>query len=516
MSPRIAILGLFGECNAFRAPIRQAEYSWMAYFEGEDLIPAIADPDVFLGPDLRGFFEVMDATGPWTPVPIVVAESASGPPLEESHFQALLARMVDGLRAVGPVDGVFIKGHGSVVAEVTKDVDAVILRALRDLLGPDVPIVEVLDPHGKITPEMAALADLLISYRTDPHVDIRERGEEAARAMRRLLAGDRIVSAYVRMPIMVPTVSMVAPGSPFRPAVERGVAALREPIANVSILPSYPWTDTPFAGFHILVSAWKDTEAAEALALDLAAFVWERREGFAIALLSLEAVVDMARALNADPTLAPACFADIADNPGGGGTANTTYALEALLEAGVDDVVLGPMYEPRLAAQAHAAGIGAAIELEFNVGEEDVFAKRFGTRGVVVGLSDGVMRPRSGPAKDMHLDQGPTAALRIGGVTVVVNTVRLQAMAVEQFEIVGIDLSTVRMAVVKSRGHYQAAFSEFFDPARMLAFDTPGWMTPHLERLPYRNIRRPLFPMDPDTAWTPAVDFVKTSRDRAR
>jgi microcystin degradation protein MlrC len=511
MSPRIAILGLFGECNAFRAPIPEADYRWMAYFEGESLIPAVADPDVFLGPDLRGFFEVMNATGPWTPVPILVAESASGPPLEENHFQGLLARMIQGLKAAGPVDGVFIKGHGSVVAEQTKDVDAVILSAVREEVGLNVPVIEVLDPHGKVTPEMVRLADLLISYRTDPHVDIFERGQEAAHAMRRLLGGDRIAAAYVRMPIMVPTLSMVAPNAPFRPAVDRGVAALKEPIANVSILPSYPWTDTPFAGFHVLVSSWNDAAAAENLALDLATYVWNRREGFQVELLSLDAVVAMARDLNADATLPPVCFADVADNPGGGGTANTTHALEALLKAGVKDAVIGPMYEPRLAALAHAAGVGASLDLEFNVGEEDVFATRFKTRGVVTGLSDGATRPRSGVAKGMPLDQGPTAAFLIDGITVVVNTVRLQGLAVEQLETAGVDLSAVRMAVVKSRGHYQAAFAEFFDVSRMLAIDTPGWMTTHLDRLPYRNVPRPLYPMDPSTTWSPAIDFVKAA-----
>lgn len=507
-SPRIAIISLFGECNAFRAPIPQAAYDWMAYYEGDSLLDAVNEPDVFLNPDIRGFFDVMNASGAWTPVPLLVAASASGPPLEDAHFRSLMRALTARLENAGRIDGVFIAGHGSVITETIKDVDAVLLGLVRTAVGDKAPIVETLDPHGKVTPEMLRHASLLISYRTDPHVDIYERGQEAATAMRRLLAGEKIASAYIRLPIMIPTVGMVAPNAPFKTAVELGVSRLAAPIANVSILPSYPWTDTPFAGFHVLVSSWADPAASKSLAHELATFIWERRAGFVIEPLSMEQFRSRIAMLNRDSTLAPVCFADIADNPGGGAKGNTMYALQMLVESCAAGAVVGPIFEPRLAALAHASGVGAELEVEFNVGAEDEFTKRYAATVRVEALSDGITHPRSGVARGVHLDQGPTAALRIGGVTVVVNSKPLQALALEQFECVGVDFSKVRLVVVKSRGHYQASFSEFFTRDRMVEIDAPGWTTPHLELLPYANVPRPLYPMDPDTTWTPQFDHV--------
>jgi microcystin degradation protein MlrC len=508
--PRIGIFGLFGECNSFRTPIPSADYRWMSYHEGASLIGAIQDKQAFLPPETRGFFEGMLKSGDWEPVPLLFAISESGPPLEEAHFQDLMGKAALLLKNAEALDGIYITGHGSLAATQTKDTDAVLLSLIRAHVGPDIPIIETLDPHGKITPEMARLADLLLSYQTDPHVDMFDRGLEASTLMRRMLNGERFSAALVRLPIVITTAAMVSDSAPFRAAVSLGQSLIGKEIVSTSVVPSYPWTDTPYAGQCVIAyGSISNSKATRDAALKIGNYIWYNRSGYRIDLLSLPDCVAEIAGLNADPNSPPRCYADLADNPGGGGTSNTMYALQALVEAGAQGVAIGPIFDANVATLAHKSGVGAQIKSVFNRDVQDSFAKPYEAHATVTGLADGVFRARSGPAKGVTVDQGLSAALQIGGITVVVNSRPLQAMALEQFEMVGVNVAKLRAVVVKSRGHYQAAFAEFFDHKDMIPIDTPGWCTPHLERLPYVNSPRTCYPANNAAVWNNNLLFEK-------
>lgn len=500
--PRIAIIGFFGECNAWQRPVAEQDYTWMAYFEGRSLLAAVENPETFLLPETRGFFAGMSESGPWEPVPILYAMSSSGPALKEDHFRHLLAKMRAGLEAAGRLDAVYFSGHGSVIATETLDPDGAILEMVRGVVGRRCPVVETLDLHGKVTAKMIELGDLFIAYRTDPHVDMEARGREAAAAMRRLVAGERPHAAYVRLPMMIPTSAIVARTSPFNEIVAYGQSRVTPAIANVSLLPGYPHCDTPYSGFHVVVAAWESQAAARALARDLAERIWSQRHLFAIEMVSVAEAAALALRTGQEPSLPSQLFADVADNPGGGATCNTMWILEAFLKAGVTGTAIGVIFEPDVAGEAHRRGIGAKFVATFNVGREDDFAKVFSVPVTVTGLAPGRFTARRGPAHGVTVDMGPTAALQADGVSIVVSTKRMQALAVEQFEAVGVDVAALRSVVVKSRGHYQTSFAEYFPRDRMHDVDAPGFMTPVLSRLPYRRLNRPLFPMDPETPWT--------------
>jgi microcystin degradation protein MlrC len=185
------------------------------------------------------------------------------------------------------------------------------------------------------------------------------------------------------------------------------------------------------------------------------------------------------------------------------------HAVEALVSAGARGCVVGVLHAPDVAAAAHHAGVGATLNVTFNQGIDDPFSKSYAARVTVRAIADGRFNARSGVGKGFPLDQGKTAALAIGDLIVVVGSRCLQTFAAEQLEMVGIDLHAVRAVVVKSRGHYQASFSEFFTRERMIELDLPGWQTPRLERLPYQHIPRPLYPLDPQTQWLPALTYRK-------
>jgi microcystin degradation protein MlrC len=355
---------------------------------------------------------------------------------------------------------------------------------------------------------MVEQTDLLIAFLTNPHVDQRERGSEAARAMRELLSGTRRAKAFVKLPLMPPTVTLLTnegPGPrPYGDLIRRGQAAIDATVMNVSALAGFYLTDSPKAGMSIIVTTRGDADRARRLAAELARSAWEDRARYVPNLITVEEATRRMLAASRDPALPALCFADTADNPGGGGRGNTTDILRAFMEAGIRGVAFGIHNDPPLAEEAHRRGAGARFTAHFNSEERDPLSKRFDAEVEVVKLSDGVLIGRRTASRARTLILGPSARLRIGGeggIDVVVISIRQQITDPVILEHFGIDVAALRGVVVKSRGHFRAAFAEFFRDDQILEVDAPGLATQGLHNLRYRNIPRPIYPLDPDTAW---------------
>jgi len=210
----------------------------------------------------------------------------------------------------------------------------------------------------------------------------------------------------------------------------------------------------------------------------------------------------LARECGRDPKKPPLLFADVADNPGGGGRGNTVWILEAFHKAGVEGALLGIFFDAPLAAEAHAKGVGARFRARFNREETHEMSGRFEADAEVLALHDGAIVGKRGISAGHALSLGPTALLAVGGIRVVVVSIRQQCKDTAMFECFGIDLARVRSLVVKSRGHFRAAFDLLFPDDRIVEVDVPGLTTPILTRVPYRNVPRPIYPLDPDMSWS--------------
>jgi microcystin degradation protein MlrC len=286
-------------------------------------------------------------------------------------------------------------------------------------------------------------------------------------------------------------------------------------VLNVSISAGFFLTDSPKAGMTVVVTTRGDQAAADALARDLAQRAWDERDRFVPKLVPMEEAVGcVLRACN-DPTAEPVCLADVADNPGGGGRGNTTELLRALLDAGAHDVALAAFNDAALAAEAHRLGVGARFTAVLNRAESHPMSAQLSASAQVIALSDGELVGRRGSAQGRRITLGPTARIRLFGpdggdarafIDVVVISIRQQCTDPAIPEHLGIDLAKLRGFVVKSRGHFRAGFSEFYDDAHILDVDAPGLATPVLARLPYRNLPHPIFPIDPQTRWQAPVD----------
>ncbi len=448
-NPRIALLGFSIECNKFAPPATEADFSARAFAAGAELLSETRAAYPRISAEMPAFVAVMDRMGPWTPVPLRLAQAQPNGPVLHDFFRHLMAEWRQGLESTKPLDGVYVCSHGAGLTTEDDDPDGALLALVREIVGPEVPVVATFDLHANVSERMVDSIDVFIGYRTNPHLDMRERGEEAALAMRELLQGVKPKHAFIRLPIVPPTVTLLTAAGPYAEMIALGQRRRTSEILNVSV------------AVALAVAAAKDT---------------------------------------AKPAL---CLADVADNPGGGGRGNTTYLLEALLEAGAEGVLLGIFNDAALAEEAHQVGRGARFLARMNRAETNHFSKPLAHEAEVLALSDGKCVGRRGIAAGRSLSLGKSAALRLGGVTLIVISNRQQCADPIFFEMFGLDIAKARTVVVKSRGHFRGGFDEFFTNDRIVEVDCPGLTSPMLSRFEWTRLPRPVVPLDETVTWAP-------------
>lgn len=505
-NPRIAVLGFAIECNRF-APVTTAEdFEHDVDIRGNRIVSEARSGKSITMPDLPGFFDEMDRTGTWTPVPLRVSLAQPGGPVEEQFFKAYLAEIEAGLKSVLPVDAIFVSCHGAALAEGTDDPDGDLFEMLRRVAGPDVPIVSVFDLHANVSRRMTDNLSVFVGYLENPHVDIYERGVEAAKHMRELLAGTRTAVEMVKIPLVPPQIALLTARGPYADLIKYGQTKVGGDILNVSVMAGFAYSDSPKNGLTAVVTARNgNREAAADLALDIAQRAWGSRERFKREMMTLADAVQLATAIGRDKRRKPIILADVADNPGGGGRGNTTYLLRALKAARAQGVYFGVFNDAALAAQAHALGEGAIFNASFNAQEHQEFSLPFDCEAKVVKLSDGQFVGRRGVLRNVSADMGPSALLDLGGILIVVISIRCQCMDPRQFEMFGLDIAQARTVVVKSRGHFRGGFDEFFKPEQIYEVDCPGLTSPVLANFTWTKLPRPVYPLDEETSWTPSA-----------
>ncbi len=502
-NPRVALLGFSIECNKFAPPARKEHFVARTYLEGGDIVTEARAKTPTMLPETPGFVAAMDWAGPWQPIGVALAMAEPNGPVEHEFFEELLETMTRGLRAALPLDGVYFCAHGAAVTTAEDDPEGVMFERIREIVGPHVPVVATFDLHANVSDRMVQLIDAFIGYRTNPHLDMRERGAEAAAALHELMAGTKTARVRLRLPIVPPTVTMLTAAGPYAEMIALGQQRQKElqpTIMNVSAMGGFAYGDTAKNGLSVIVTARGGDEkaraAADALAREIARYGWEQRGRFYPRLTPLDEAVERALAAGNDPSLPALCFADVADNPGGGGRGNTMYLVRAFAEAGVKGAVFGIIYDPELAAEAHRHGLHYHFEARFNRAETTNFSEKWSAPARVAGLSDGNCIGRRGIYGGQRLALGPCAALAIGGISVVVVSRRLQCADPVFFEMMGLDIAKARSVAVKSRGHFRGGFDEFFGPDRIVEVDLPGLTSPMLNRFTWTRLPRPVIPLD--------------------
>ena len=501
-APRVAILGVILESNRLSPTATAEDFASLYELQGDAVIAAARAETPVIAPEAAAFVATMDATGPWQPVPILLAACHPHGPIEQALHDDYLSRIRTGLEAADKIEAVYIANHGAMVATASHDPDGEIFATAREVVGPDVPIIVTLDLHANISDQMVAASDMIISYRTNPHVDMIERGEEAALALRMVLAGRADPKMHlVRLPLTPASVSLLTANAPYGSMIDLGQRRKAEEagrILNVSVFGGFVFADTPYNGVAVVVTARNDITEAQKLAHEIAATGWADREKFKRELTPLADAVK----ISLDRNRAPAIFADSGDNPGGGGTGRTTQLLEALIEADGADIYYGSYYDPPLALAAHAAGVGNSFRAKFNTAPGTPYDHPIEHEATVVGIHDGDVVGRLGLFAGRRMHLGPSAAIRIGSITIIVISDRTQTADPVFFEMFGLNIADAHTVVVKSRGHFRAGFIPWFTPDRVYEVDTEGLVSPVLHRRQWHHLPRPVYPLDEDASWS--------------
>ncbi len=491
---RIAIGGLHHETNTF-APLK-ATYEeflqgggWPGIQRGQAFFKTFPGMNL----PIAGGIEVLAGHG-HTLVPLVWAAATPSAHVTEDAYERIVGMMVEDLKAAGPLDGIFLDLHGAMVTEHLDDGEGELLRRVRAVVGPDIPIVTSLDLHANVTRQMIDLADVMVAYRTYPHIDMAETGKRAAEFLHRLLSGERKPSkALQTLPFLIPLpwqCTMTEPGG----AVYRDLERIeRETGVLLSFTPGFPAADFEDCGgavFGYGAEPARTREAVQALTASIC-----RREG-EFAGRIYDADEGVAEALRR-PSGKPIVLADTQDNPGAGGSSDTVGLLEALVRAKVPDAALAVMWDPASAAAAHAAGRGATITLDLGGKSGAPGQQPFHGSFVVEALGTGEFIGTGPMYGGAHMKLGPMALLRIGGLRVVTATRKVQAADQAIFRHLGVEPTTTCILALKSSVHFRADFAPIAQD--ILVVKAPGAMLADPVDFPFKRLRpgirlRPLGP----------------------
>jgi microcystin degradation protein MlrC len=501
--PRVAIIGVALESNRLAPPAVQADFSSVFIMRGNEILVDARAKHPRIMREASSFVRAMDATGPWEPIPLVLAACYPHGPIAADLHQCFLHEIAQSLKSAAPLDAVYIANHGAMIATDHDDPDGDIIALARETAGAAAKIVVTLDLHANLSERMVEASDLIVGYRTNPHVDMLQRGEEAAFALRLMLAGLADPKpAFLRLPLTPASVNLLTHEGPYAELIDWGQRRQAEhsgAIMNISIFGGFVFSDCRKNGVAIVVTARDEMAVARRLAKELAERCWAQRARFRKQLTSLDAAI----ALAVRPERPAVIFSDAGDNPGGGGTGRTTELLAALVRSGARDVLVGSFFDVPLAQAAHAAGVGGIFRARFNSAPGLPCDQPFEAECEVVGLNDGNVIGRLGIFQGRPLRLGLCAALRIGGVTAVVVSARNQTADPMFFEMFGLDIGKARTVAVKSRGHFRAGFRPWFAPEHVYEIDTEGLTSPVLERRSWTRLPRPVYPLDAETTWSP-------------
>src|SRR6267378_3726653 len=483
---RIAVGGFLHETNTF-APTK-ATYDdfvhgggWPAMAQGAQLLEKMRNINV----GMAGFVPAAEAEG-WELVPTIWCAASPSAHVTKEAYERVAKTMVDGIKAAGPLDAVYLDLHGAMVTEHLDDGEGEILARVRKVIGKDLPLVASLDLHANVTPDMVEHADALIAYRTYPHVDMSDSGRAAAKHLALLLrARQRFAKAFRQLPFLIPLSWQCTNDQPTK-GIYRKLAALQsDAVPTLSFAPGFPAADFPDCGLSVF--AYGRTQAdADAAADAMAKLIIGHENDFDGRIFTPDEGVRHAMEL-ATRAKKPIVIADTQDNPGAGGDSDTTGMLRALVRNNATRAAIGVIYDPQSAKAAHAAGVGATVTLALGgksgISGDAPYRETF----FVEQLSDGQFVAAGPYYGGRDMDMGPSACLRIGGIGVVVSSHKAQLADQSMYRYVGIEPTEQAILVNKSSVHFRADFEPIAE--KLLICAAPGAMPADTAALPWTRLR---------------------------
>jgi microcystin degradation protein MlrC len=495
MTRRVLTAQIKHETNTFSIlPTTLDSYNARVFLEGDAVLPALKGTNN----EIAGVLDVATQGG-WDLVTPIAADATPSGRVSAPTWAYLKSSVLDALESGGPFDAVCLSLHGAMVTQTCEDAEGELVAAVRQRVGPDTPVLVTLDLHANATRLLADNASVLISYRTYPHIDMYDRGRQMAVMAGRMMTGEigRAQTVIARREQLDGfDHGRTTHDGPMNEALRRARAFEAEDgILCVSINAGFPWADITDAGPSVTVSHDGRPARAREIANSIIQFGWDTRHDLTIKHLSANDA--LTRIKTAGPGNGPFVLGDFSDNPGGGSYGDSPALLQAMVEGGLENAAFAVICDPEAAQAAVQAGVGATLTMPLGGKFDPTVTPSFEMTGTVKHISPEGKFTFEGPMmRGVSAAMGPSALLQIGGVETVVISNRFQPYDRMFLVHFGVTPEEKSVIAVKSAHHFRAAYGPM--AREILLVDAAGITSPDPRKFPFKNLRRPIWPLDID------------------
>lgn len=496
MSFKVAVLELNQETNTFsKLPTTLKDFHLCHYFKGQEIEAGCRGTNSEIG----GFLECCTNYG-WQPVYTVAARAEPGGRVEDAmirHFQHDVREALQGQKP----DGVFIVFHGAMCSEKADDAQIELLEFIRGIVGKDIPIAGTFDLHANSAPEMSALLDIAVSFRTYPHIDMAECGRKAGKLLEDAMRGRIKPAIAIHQP---PMINGCNDGRTTHACAMTEILTVADAIAaqhgilatsvNAGFYDADVFNTGPSAVICYDLNV-VDKEQAAGHAEQLCVEIWNRRADEDQRLQAADMAATIRNHLQNNTKSGPLVIADFSDNPGCGAYSDATTVLSTLLEINAGKAAFGALCDPQAVEELAAQGIGAEHTITLG-GKIDptIGGGPVTLTGKVIAVSDGNITFEGPMFQGLPASLGKSVCLRVGNTDILISSERQQMLDKNLFRCVGIEPADYEIVVVKSQQHFRAAFGPI--ASAIIEVDADGLSTANLGARDYKKVRRPIYPFD--------------------
>ena len=432
-------------------------------------------------------------------LPLYWATALPGGMMTAEAYDMVKRKTLGLLAQQDDLDGVLVVNHGALEVEgLNRDADSDFVSAIRQLVGPDMPIGVALDLHGDMTPELLDAATVFSVLRTAPHRDDKDTGYRAADQLIRVIRdGLTPRKVAVSLPILVPGETAVTAAAP----ADRLYGGLPgydavPGMMEANILLGFAWNDRPWTKLTAFAVSEGDPAIARAQAVRLAEQIWQAHEEFILRMETAEVAEGLRRAVNAAEQ--PVFVSDSGDNTTAGAAGDLTLVLQAAIDTQPDaDMVIAGITAPELVARLNAAGKGATVDI--TLGAEHV-SRPPQPRTVSAEILDCGEVLELGGFQPYRSRDAAWAKVRIGSIIATFHGQPIGITTPEHFQAMNIDPRAHKVYVVKL-GYLHPRLEDLAQRHILLISD--GTSQLDLSRLDWKELARPAWPLDRSFDWTP-------------
>ena len=483
---RVALLGIVHESNTFvNEPTTLNKFKESRLLFENDIILQYKNSFHELG----GMIEVLEMNEIEI-VPILYAEATPGGKVTKEAFEFLLHEAITKIKQQLPLDGCLVVPHGAGVCEAYDDMDGFWLSQLRATVGDTIPIIGTLDPHANVSQLMIHSTDALVAYKTNPHIDQRDAGKEAASMMVDLLFGKiKPVQFFSSLPLIISIEQQFSGKNPYNYLLQLSAEICKmDGILSASILLGFPYADVHEMGASLIVISNGDREIGNLAIKKIENYMISNKGLFVGTKHEIASLINKVNTIEK-----PVLLLDMGDNVGGGAPGNSIYLLDQLEDAGIKNTFIC-IYDPVCVATLMDVEIGASVEINFGESHEKVETRK--RQVTLVWKGHGKFdehKPRHGG--QIHFDMGNIAIVKTNNQDVVMLTsLRIAPYSLVQLTAFNIDPTSFNAIVAKGVNAPIAAYADVCK--NVIQMNTPGVTQADVTQLNYKKRRVPLFPFE--------------------